>query len=149
MEEARCLADGASVFVVDEGIEEEGMPCERLNVVIGNGGWYEAGVALVKDDFILCGAYLDVVRTLEAHGDDEGVVLNQIAMKTLVDVHNADVEEVGIDDARCGFFLDHIVGTVFVIDLIAECLSSEYGVELTRFTIKSRAVVVEDAVDDI
>ena len=98
MEEARCLADGASVFVVDEGIEEEGMPCERLNVVISNGGWYEAGIALVKDDFILCGAYLDVAVALQAHGDDEGVVLNQIAMETLVDVHYADVEEVGIDD---------------------------------------------------
>ena len=54
VEEARCLADGASVFVVDEGIKEEGMTRERLNVIVGNGCWYEAGIALVKDDFILC-----------------------------------------------------------------------------------------------
>ena len=98
MEEARCLADGASVFIVNEGIEEEGVSCERLDVIVGNGGWYEAGIALVKYDFILCGANLDVARALEAHGDDEGVVLDQIAMETLVDVHYADIEEVGIDD---------------------------------------------------
>lgn len=114
--------NGASVFVVDEGIEKKGMSREGFNVIVGNGRRYEAGVALVKDYFILCGADLDVARALEAHGDDEGVVLNKVAMETLVDVHYADIEEVGIDDMRGGLFLDDIVGTVFVIYLIVECL---------------------------
>ena len=98
MEEARCLADGASVFIVNEGIEEEGVSCERLDVIVGNGGWYEAGIALVKYDFILCGANLDVARALEAHGDDEGVEFDQIAMETLINIDNADVKEIAIND---------------------------------------------------
>ena len=71
MEEARCLADGASVFIVNEGIEEEGVSCERLDVIVGNGGWYEAGIALVKYDFILCGANLDVARAFQTHSNDK------------------------------------------------------------------------------
>lgn len=69
-----------------------------LHIVIGNGGWDEAGVAFVQHYLVPSGADLDVAGAFEAHGDDEGVVLDKVAVEALVDVNDSDVEEWAVED---------------------------------------------------
>lgn len=88
-----------------KGVEQKGVTGSTLlttgcwlYIVIGNGGWDEAGVAFVQHNFVASGADLDVAGAFEAHGDDEGVVLDEVAVETLVDVNDSDVEEWAVED---------------------------------------------------
>lgn len=69
-----------------------------LHVIVGYGCRYKAGVAFVQHHLVLGGADLDVAGALEAHGDDEGVVLDKVAMQALVDVNYTHVEVWAVND---------------------------------------------------
>ena len=167
MEESCCHTGKTPVLVVDESIKQKAGPFrppnplkgERSNglyVIIGNGGRNKAGMTLTKDDLILGGTDLDATRALEAHGDDEGVVLDQIAMEALVNIDYTHIEELRVNHMICGppsplkgGVLGTVESTILVMDLVVEGLSRQFGVELTRLAVHSWAIVVKDAIGDV
>ena len=80
------------IHIVDIGIEDTDGGGERDKVVVGDGGWNETAVALTDDDFIACGAYMEFAVAIDAHGDDETIVFQQVAMEWLADFKDADAE---------------------------------------------------------
>ena len=92
MEEAGEAAAEAAIHIVDIGIEDTDGGGERDKVVVGKGGWNETAVALTDDDFIACGAYMEFAVAIDAHGDDETIVFQQVAMEWLADFKDADAE---------------------------------------------------------
>ena len=82
MEEVRDdFPDG--LFIVDEGFENFRLAVCWDDVVIGNGSWHETGVAFGDGYFIAGGADLELAIAIEYHEDDEGVVLDHVAMERL------------------------------------------------------------------
>ena len=63
------FSDG--LLVVDEGFEDLGFTVRRDDVVIGDGGWHEAGVAFGYGYFIACASYLYLAVTIQHHEDDK------------------------------------------------------------------------------
>lgn len=92
MEEAGEAAAEAAIHIVDIGIEDTDGGGERDKVVVSDGGWNETAVALTDDDFIACGAYMEFAVAIDAHGDDETIVFQQVAMEWLADFKDADAE---------------------------------------------------------
>jgi len=92
MEEAGEAAAEATIHIVDIGIEDTDGGGERDKVVVSDGGWNETAVALTDDDFIACGAYMEFAVAIDAHGDDETIVFQQVAMEWLADFKDADAE---------------------------------------------------------
>ena len=92
MEEAGEAAAEATILVIDIGIEDTDGWGERDEVVVSDGGWNEAAVALAEDDFIACGAYMEFAVAIDAHGDDETIVFQQVAMEWLADFKDTDAE---------------------------------------------------------
>ena len=75
------FSDG--LFVVDKGFEDLGLAVCWDDVVIGNGSWHETRVAFGNSYFIAGGADLELAVAIEHHEDDEGVVLDHVAMERL------------------------------------------------------------------
>ena len=71
------------LFIVYEGFEYFRLAVCWDDVVIGNGSWHEAGVAFRNGYFIAGGADLELAVAIEHHEDDEGVVLDHVAMERL------------------------------------------------------------------
>ena len=71
------------LFVVDKGFEDFGLAVCWDDVVIGNGSWHETGVAFRNGYFISGRADFEFAITIENHEDDEGVVLDHVAMERL------------------------------------------------------------------
>lgn len=92
MEEAGEAAAEATILVIDIGIEDTDGWGEGDEVVVSDGGWNEAAVAFVEDDFIACGAHMEFAVATDAHGDNETVVFQQVAMEWLADFKDADAE---------------------------------------------------------
>ena len=92
MEEAGEAATEATILVIDIGIEDTDGWGERDEVVVGDGGWNEAAVALAEDDFIACGAHMEFAVAIDAHSDDETIVFQQVAMEWLADFKDTDAE---------------------------------------------------------
>ena len=98
VEEAGDLVGEGAVHVVNEGIEDFGGGGEGENVVVGKDGRDEGGVAGGQHNFLAGATHLDDAGALEAHGDDEAVVLDEVAVHGTVDLHDTDIEVGGIDD---------------------------------------------------
>ena len=92
MEEAGEAATEATILVIDIGIEDTDGWGERDEVVVSDGGWNEAAVAFAEDDFIACGAHMEFAVAIDAHGDDETIVFQQVAMEWLADFKDTDAE---------------------------------------------------------
>ena len=71
------------LFIVYEGFEDFRLAVCWDDVVIGNGSWHETGVAFRNCYFITGGADFKFAITIENHEDDEGVVLDHVAMERL------------------------------------------------------------------
>ena len=149
MEEAGDLVGEAAVHVVDEGIEDFGGAGEGEDIVVGKDSRDEGGVAGGQHNFLAGAAHLDTAVALEAHGDDEAIVLDEVAMHGAVDLHDADIEVGGVDDLDGTVVGVDVFGAVVFLYMEVEGLGGEFGVELTGLAIHARAVVVEDAVGDI
>jgi len=149
MEEAVVDVVRAVVLVVDESIEQAGGAGLREDVVVGDGGGDEGAVSLSEPDLVAGGADADGAVALDAHGDDEAVVLTQVVMEGLGDLHHVDIEVRGVDNS-CGAVGGlRIVHAVAGLDMVVEGLGGELGMELARLAVHSRAVVVEDAIGDV
>ena len=149
MEEASDLGGEAAIHVVDEGIEEAGGAMEREDVVVCDAGGDEGAMACLEEDVVTGAAHVKGAVAFEAHGDDEAVVLEEVTVEGLGNLHDTDTEIRGVDN------LDGTVGgvcvfrTVVALHMVVEGLSGELSMELTRLAIHARAVVVEDAIGDI
>ena len=98
MQEAGDLGGEASVLVVDEGIEEAGLGVQGGDVVVGDGGGDEGGVALSQQDLFAGAAHAELAVALKTHGDDEAVVLDEVAVERLRELHDAHIEIGGVDN---------------------------------------------------
>ena len=151
MQQAGDATGEAAVFVVDVGIEQAGFPrgVGWEDVVVGYAGGYEGGVPLSQTDLVARGTDADGAVALDAHGDDEGVVLDEVAVEGDGGVDDAHGEVGGVD-AGVGTIDGFVVeGEVLVFDMEVDGVEGLLGVELTGFAVKSRAVVVVDAVGDV
>ena len=99
--------------------------------------------------FLAGAAHLDTAVALEAHGDDEAVVLDEVAVHGAVDFHDTDIEVGGIDDLDGTVVGVDVFGAVVFLYMEVEGLGGEFGVELAGLAIHAGAVVVEDAVGDV
>ena len=98
MEEAGDLGREAPVLVVDEGIEEAGPGVQGGDVVIGDGGGDEGAVASPEQDLFAGAAHAERAVALKTHGDDEAVVLDEVAVERLREFHDAHIEIGGVDN---------------------------------------------------
>ena len=71
------------LLVVDEGFENLRLAIYRDDVVIGDGSWHETGITFGNGYFITGGADLELAIAIENHQNDEGVVLDHVAMERL------------------------------------------------------------------
>ena len=149
MEEASELVGEGNGMIVDEGIENERGSMQGEDVIIGDSGWDEGGVACMKEDFLTSTPDTDLAVALDAHGDDKTVVFAKIAMERSEDLHHPDIEIGGIDNLNspvgCIVVFCAIIG--FYIEI--KGLSGEVCMELAGLAIHAWAVVVVDAIGDI
>ena len=124
MEEAGDLVGEAAVLVVDEGIEDLGGAGEGEDVVVSQDSRDEGGVAGGQHNFLAGATHLDDAVALEAHGDDEAVVLDEVAVHGAVDLHNTDIEVGGIDDLDGTVVCVDVFGAVVFLYMVVEGLGS-------------------------
>lgn len=82
------FSDG--LFVVDEGLENLGLTICWDDVVIGNGSGHETGGAFGDGYFVASTSYSQLAIAIEHHEDDEGVVLDHVAMERLRGIYYLD-----------------------------------------------------------
>ena len=92
MQEAADLACEGFVHVVDEGIEEAGLSVEGNDVVVCYDSRDEGAVALAEDDLVSSAADDDPAVALDAHGDIETVVFQQVTVEGVRDFHHAHIK---------------------------------------------------------
>ena len=87
-------ADG--LLVVDEGLQDFcGAACGN-KVIVGDGGRYEAGTPFGKEDAVLCASYPYVAIAPQVHDNDEGVVLDHVAVEGACGLDDLDAEVRGV-----------------------------------------------------
>ena len=156
MEEAGDAMEEATVFVVYKGFEDAAFLCafvfrrfHRDDIVVGNGGGDEAAVSLGEQDLVSRGAEMEAAGAFEAHGDDEGVVLDEVAMEGGGDLADAYREVGGVHNEGGAVLASGIVGAIVVLDGIVEGLGGQCGMELAGTTVGIGAAVVVYAVGDV
>lgn len=124
MKESGDLAEEAAVLLVDEGIEDAAKSGILVgdDVVVGNGSGDEAGVSGLEGDFLARLAQTDAALSLHAHGDDEGVVLDEVAMDRLVHLIDAHGEEGGVNHQAGSVLAGGIEGSILVLDGVVKGL---------------------------
>ena len=91
----------------------------------------------------------DFAGTFEAHGDDEAVVLDEVAVHGAVDLHDTDIEVGGIDDLDGTVVGVDVFGAVVFLYVVVEGLGGQFGVQFAGFAVHAGAVVVVDAIGDV
>lgn len=119
------------------------------NIVIGNSCWYKTRGSFLDYDFIACGADTDFAITLKTHADDEGVVLDHIAMERTRRLNHLDTEVRGVEEFVGTLVILAMIGLVLGIDMKVDGLGCQFGMEFTRLPIKSKTIVIVDAIGDI
>lgn len=157
MQESHSATHERSVLVVNKGIQDA--TCDMLarcrsvrqwgDVIVGNGCRNQARVSLVQDHLIASTANAYQASTRHAHRDDERIVLAQVAMERTQRLGDTDAEEWRIDNDVALLGRAVVEGAIVLCHVIVECLGSQGCVQLARLTVKSRTIVVEDAVSDI
>ena len=110
------------LLVVDEGFEDFRLAICWDDVVIGNGSRHETGVALGDCDFIAGRTYPELAVAIKDHEDDEGVVLDHVAMERLCGLDYLDGEVWGVEDFVGRAYVLCMFRTVFGIDFIVDGL---------------------------
>ena len=141
------LADG--LLVVDECLEQFGGAARGDEVIVGKDCRDEAGHAFGEKEVGLCGSYPYMAVALQVHDDDEGPVLDHVAVEGACGLDDLDAEVGGVE-----YLLRHIgivamLCLVFGVDGIVDGLGCKLGMELAGLAIKAGTVVVVDAVGDI
>jgi hypothetical protein len=149
VEEAGELVGEGGRMIVDESVENERGCMQGKDVIVGDSGWDESGVACMKEDFLTSAPDTDLAIAPDAHGNDETIVFAKVAMERSEDLHHPDIEIGRVDDLNspvgCIVVFCAIVG--FYVEV--EGLSGEVCMELAGLAIHARAVVVKDAIGDI
>ena len=114
------FSDG--LFIVYEGFEDFCLAVCWDDVVIGNGSWHETGVAFRNGYFITGGANLELAVAIENHEDDEGVVLDHVAMERLCGLDYLDGEEWGVENLVGCTYVLCMFRAVFGIYLVVDGL---------------------------
>ena len=114
------FSDG--LLVVDEGFQNLRLTIYWDDVVIGDGSWHETGITFGYGYFITGGADLEFTIAIQYHEDDEGVVLDHVAMERLCGLDYLDGEEWGIEDLVGCTYVLCMFRAVFGIDLIVDGL---------------------------
>ena len=140
-------ADG--LFVVDEGLQDLcGAACGN-KVIVGDGCGYEAGTTLGKEDAVLGASYPYMAIAPQVHNDDEGVVLDHVAVEGACGLDDLDAEVWGVQQYVGNIDVITVLGLVVGIDGKVNGLGSQFGMELAGLAVKTGTVVIEDAVGDI
>jgi len=140
-------ADG--LLVVDEGLQDFcGAACGN-KVVVGDGGRYEAGTTFGKEDAVLCASDPYMAIALQVHDNDEGVVLDHVAVEGARGLDDLDAEIRGVQQDVGDIDIITVLGLVVGIDGKVNGLGSQFGMELAGLAVKTGTVVIEDAVGDI
>ena len=105
------FSDG--LFIVYEGFEYFRLAVCWDDVVIGNGSWHETGIAFGNGYFIAGGTDFEFTIAIENHEDDEGVVLDHVAMERLCGLDYLDAEEWGVQ---------YLVGCTYILTMICTIL---------------------------
>ena len=151
MEETRSHADEATILIIDESVEEA-RASERVDgsdIIVGDLGWDETAGALGQEDGAPRGAESYLAGPGDAHGNDERVILDEVAVERVPDIYEAYGEERGVDAAVGASRELLIESAILILDIEIEGLGGEVGVQLSRSAVDARSVVVEDAVGDI
>lgn len=98
VEEAGDLVGEAAVHVVDEGIEDLGGAGDGEDVIICQDSGNQCAISFFQHHFLAGATHLDTAVALEAHGDDEAIVFDEVAVHGTVDLHDTDIEVGGVDD---------------------------------------------------
>ena len=110
------------LFVVDESFEDFGLAVCRDDVIIGDGGWHETGVAFWDVYFIAGASYPYLAVTIEYHHYDEGVVLDHVAMERLGSLYHLDAEVWSVEYLVGYSEVFLVIGTVFGIYVVVNGL---------------------------
>ena len=92
---------------------------------------------------------MDHAIALDAHRDDETVIFAQVAVEWFRYLHHPHIEIRGVDDLRGSVGRLRIHGTIVLLHMEVERLSRQFRMELTRFPVEPRTVVVKDPVGHI
>ena len=161
MEETGDFAGEGVGVVVDEGIEDAGSMGGGSrsggarrggggeDVVVGDGGGDEGGVAGGEVDGVAGGTDAKGAVAGEAHGNDEGVVFAEVAVEGFGDFHDADIEIGGVDDLYGAVGGGDVFCAVVGLDMEVEGLGGEGCMEFAGTAVHAWAVVVVDAVGDV
>ena len=78
--------------VIDESIKDARLVVKRNQVVIGNSGRDEGTMAFPQKNLVTRATHPQGTVALNTHGNDEAVVLQEVAMKTVVEFQHSDTE---------------------------------------------------------
>ena len=141
------LADG--LLVIDECLQNFCGAASRNKVIVGDGCRDEAGTPFGKEDAVLCASYPYMAVAPHVHDNDEGVVLDHVAVEGACGLDDLDAEVGGVQQHVGNINVITVLGLVVGIDSIVDGLGSQLGMELAGLAVKTGTVVVEDAVGDI
>ena len=102
-----------SLLVVDEGFEDFCLAVCWDDIIIGDRGWHETGVAFGNGYFITGASYSQPAVTIQHHEDDEGVLLDHVAMEWLCGLNDLDAEVWGVQ---------YLVGCADVLTMVCTVL---------------------------
>ena len=149
VEETGELVGEGGGMIVDEGIENERGSMQRENVIVGNDGWDEGGVACMKEDFLTSAPDTNLAIAPDAHGDNETIVFAKVAMERSEDLHHPDIEIGGIDNLNSPIGCIGVFCAIVGFYVEVKGLSGEVCMQLAGLAVHAWAIVVENAVGDI
>ena len=114
------FSDG--LLVVDEGFEYFRLAVCWDDVVISDGGWHETRVTFWNGYFITGASYSQLAVAIQHHENDEGVVLDHVAMEWLCGFYNLDAEVWGVQYLIGCSYIFTMICTVFWIYVVVNGL---------------------------
>ena len=112
------------LFAVDIGIDNLGFFFQRNDVIVGNGGRNEAGIAFAKGDFVARCAYFYFTIAFDTEWNDEAVIFQKVAMEGRFGVDYAQIEIAGGEHYLGLERLMDVGGALVVIAIIVQSIVS-------------------------
>lgn len=135
--------------VVDVYFEEFGALFTWDNIVVGYAGWYQRCVVFVECYAAVIATHTDGATALETHIDDEGVVLEHLAMELAADLEHLDLEVWTLDNRFGTVEASAIVGEIIRLDIEVDGIDCQLGMEFAWTSVETKTIVVEDAIGDV
>ena len=116
------FADG--LLVIDERLQNFCGAAGRNKVIVGDGCRDETGTPFGEEDAVLCASYLYVAIAPQIHDDDEGVVLDHVAVEGACGLDDLDAEVRGVQQYVGNIDIITMLGLVVGMDGIVDGLGS-------------------------